>query len=64
MATIRPADEFLLLENEGVVENFDPFAEYDAIAMFDVDEAELRLKEPPNWGYRVPCPGVRYYFCE
>ena len=64
MGTIPLADEFLLLEIEGALDQFDPFLELDALEMIDVEDAGSRPSESARWGYRVPCPGVRYYFYE
>ena len=64
MATIFLADEFLLLEIEGTFEQIKPFLEFEEPEIFDVDEAESRPSKPTFWGYRVPCPGVRYYIYE
>ncbi len=62
MATIFLADEFLLLEIEGAIDQFDPYLEPDVLGIFDVEDAEPRPREQTRWAYRVPCPGVRYYF--
>ncbi len=62
MATISLADEFLPLEIEGAFDQFDPFLELDALELFDVEDAEPRPSESARWGYRVPRPGVKYYF--
>ena len=62
MATIPLADEFLPLEIEGAFDQFDPFLELDALELFDVEDAEPRASESARWGYRVPRPGVKYYF--
>ena len=64
MATIPLADEFLYLEIEGAFDQFDPFLELDVLEIFDVEEAVSCSNEQTRWGYRVPCPGVRYYFFE
>ena len=64
MATMFLADEFLLLEIEGELDQFDPINEPDYLGIFDVDETKPRPREPQYWHYRVPCPGVRYYFFE
>ena len=64
MGTILLADEFLLLEIEGEFPQFEPFFEPDSLENFDVDEPESRPREQPRWGFRIPCPGVRYYFFE
>ncbi len=61
MAAISWADEFLLLEIEGAFDQIEPFLAFEDFEMFDVDETESRPREPIQWGYRVPCPGVRYY---
>ncbi len=55
------ADELILLEIDGLsdqIEAFDPY--YD----FAEDEVETLPDETARWGYRVPCPGVRYYTFE
>ena len=62
MATIFLADEFLLLEIEGDLDQFEPVNELDYLGLFDIDETEPRPREQTHWGYRVPGPGVRYYF--
>ncbi len=64
MATMFLADEFLLLEIEGELDQFDPINEPDYLGIFDFEETESRPQEPKYWNYRVPCPGVRYYFFE
>ena len=64
MATISSADEFLLLEIEGALDQFDPYLELDVLEILDVEDAESRPGEEARWGYTVPCPGVRYYFFE
>ena len=64
MATTFLADEFLLLEIEGELDQFDPINEPDYLGIFDFEEPESRPSEPRSWNYRVPCPGVRYYFFE
>ena len=64
MATIYLADEFLLLEIEGPLDQFDPYLELDVLEIFDSDDAKPRPKEQTGWGYTIPCPGVRYYFFE
>ena len=64
MATMFLADEFLLLEIEGELDQFDPINEPDYLGIFDVDETEPRPRDSKFWYYRVPCPGVRYYFFE
>lgn len=62
MATTFLADEFLPLEVEGEFHQIEPFLEFDALDILDVDEAEPRPIDSVRWGYRIPCPGVRYYF--
>ncbi len=64
MAAISWAEEFLFLEIEGGFEQFEPFIELEALEIFEVDATEPRPSEPARWGYRIPCPGVRYYFFE
>ena len=64
MATIYLADQFLLLEIEGTFEQIEPFLEFEEPEMFDADETESRLGDAARWSYRIPCPGVRYYFFE
>ena len=64
MVAISWVDEFLHLEIEGAFDEFDPLLEPEALEIFDVDEAEPRPSESARWGYRIPCPGVRYYFFE
>ncbi|MCH8892949.1 MAG: hypothetical protein J4N69_05635 [Chloroflexi bacterium] len=64
MATIFLADEFLFLEIEGELDQFEPLFEPDYLGLFDLDETEPRPPEPNRWSYRVPCPGVRFYFYE
>ncbi len=64
MATIFLADEFLLLEIEGELDQFEPVNEPDYLGLFDIDETEPRPREQNPWAYRVPCPGVKYYFFE
>ncbi len=64
MATIFLADEFLLLEIEGELDRFEPVNEPDYLGLFDLDDAEPRSGEHNHWSYRVPGPGVRYYFFE
>ncbi len=64
MATTFLADEFLILEIEGDLDQFEPVNEPDYLGLFDRDETEPRPREQSHWGYRVPCLGVRYYFYE
>ncbi len=64
MATIFLADEFLLLEIEGELDQFEPVNEPDYLGLFELDETEPRPREQNPWAYRVPGPGVRYYFFE
>ncbi len=55
------ADELLLLEIDGSFDQIEPFENfYD----FAEDEVESHPYETVRWGYRVPCPGVRYYTFE
>jgi hypothetical protein len=64
MATIFLADEFLVLEIESESVQIGPFLDVDSLGIFDVEETGSRPREEHHWGYRVPCPGVRYYFYE
>ena len=64
MAAIFLADEFLVLEIESELQQNDPFPDFDSLGLSDVDETETSPREEHHWGYRVPCPGVRYYFYE
>jgi hypothetical protein len=64
MATIFLADEFLILEIESESDQTGPFLEFDSLGISDVDDGDTRPREENHWGYRVPCPGVRYYFYE
>ena len=54
----------MLLEIEGTFEQIEPFLEFEEPEMFDADETESRFGDAARWGYRIPCPGVRYYFFE
>ena len=64
MATIFLADEFLVLEIESELQQNDPIPDFDSLGLSDVDDAATRPREESHWGYRVPYPGVRYYFYE
>ncbi len=64
MATIFLADEFLVLEIESELQQNDPFPDFHSLGLSDVDDADTRPREERHCGYRVPCPGVRYYFYE
>ena len=64
MATIFLADEFLLLEIEGEFQSYDHLFEPEALDILDADQAESHPRELGQWGYRVPYPGVKYYFFE
>ena len=64
MATIFLADESLVLEIESELEQNDPFPDFDSLRLFEIEETKSRPREERHWGYRVPRPGVRYYFYE
>ncbi|MDA0263056.1 MAG: hypothetical protein O3A93_02090 [Chloroflexi bacterium] len=64
MAAISWADEFLLLEIEGGLDQLDPFLEHKSLDIFEVAEQEPLSGDGTHWNYRIPAPGVRYYYYE
>lgn len=61
MVTRSIEQEYCFLEFEDMYVEFDPFVESEAI---EGDETESRPNEAVRWGYRIPCPGVKYYTFE
>ena len=62
MTTIYLVDEFLLLEMEAELEQFDPFFEPDCLGNYGLEKPDSPPHDPSRWSYQVPCPGVKYYF--
>lgn len=62
MATIYINDELLLTEIEDQLGQFEPLLEPDYLELLEVDDPRPRLPAKVGWSYRVPCPGVRYFY--
>ncbi len=64
MATIFINDERLLMEIEDQLGIYEPLLEPDYLELLEIEDARPRAPEKIDWSYRVPCPGVRYFYYE